>query len=120
MGESVAAIGPSATGYLLSQPEHKAIRYKWSVKDQQLDLEVLSQKDLQLESIYLNLRVGNLEQALKGLTLIQQESLLNQWQKLGYLNFLKSYDLTHKHTLNWRGFLMIDSMAQNIYSYKRL
>jgi oxygen-independent coproporphyrinogen-3 oxidase len=56
-GKSVAAIGPSATG-LLRFNDHQALRYKWKTQSPEVQLEELSQKELQLEDLYLRMRLA--------------------------------------------------------------
>ncbi len=53
-GETVAALGPSATG-LLALPE-EAWRYKWRANGVEYDREVLGTQELRMERLYLSLR----------------------------------------------------------------
>lgn len=104
--ESVAAFGPSATGYVVLAPNEKALRYKWATKDESFDLEILNSEELKMEVVYLKLRVGNVSAAISELSQDKQQQLLAKWAALGYLEL---------HTLNWKGYLLIDSIVQDIY-----
>lgn len=53
--ESVAALGPSATGYL---KEH-SLRYKWKVKSAEFTKESLNDEQVKIESLYMKLRVSD-------------------------------------------------------------
>lgn len=102
--QTVAALGPSATGLLME--ENHAYRYKWKTTSADFELEELDEKALKLESIYLNLRTN------KGLEL--QSSMLNlvqNWerQKLAQI-------INDRVILTPRGFLLMDSMIGNLFT----
>lgn len=112
--KSVAAIGQNATG-LLSSPE-KVIRYQWKSSSSDYVIEELSGESLRIEQVYLGLRhKGDFDLA----SFFASESeklnkLLNQWDKLGYLDKNSAYHLTSK------GFLMLDSIIGDLFSQDML
>ena len=101
--QSVAAFGPSATGLLAE----KRLRYKWKVGSPLLDAEWLTEKEFKLEQIYLKLRTNlglNLEEN-------RLEKLAEKWVDKGVA---KIYD--GRVILNAKGFLIMDSLMDEIFS----
>lgn len=98
--ESVAAIGPSATGIL--REGDSAIRYKWDNGKPEYSVERLSQKELDLEDLYLKLRTN------QGVD-FKDDRLLKKWSEQGYL---KS---TSPLVLSARGFLLLDSIMNDLF-----
>lgn len=104
--QSVAAIGPTATGYL-SLSKTEAIRYKWKVSQADVETEILTEKELDLEETYLHLRTS---QGWAPQNLQNYEGLFRQWQTQGYGEFREG-----KMTLNSTGFLMLDSLMDDLF-----
>ena len=107
--KTVAAFGPSATGFLA---ENK-LRYKWKPNSPQFDLEELNESEYKLEEIYMALR------SMKGLELDNLEpnfvEVLNSWEKR------KIGKITGgKFRLNSQGYLILDSLMNELFSLKLL
>lgn len=103
-GESVAALGPTGTGYL-AKSAIEAIRYKWKVSSPEVEVEYLTEKELSLEKLYLGLRTSD------GLSLSREYScLIESWVKQNYANV--DNDLVKLTSL---GFLMLDSLMDDIF-----
>jgi oxygen-independent coproporphyrinogen-3 oxidase len=100
-GSSVAALGPSATGFL-NQGE-RGLRYKWKTSDSSMEQEQLTLKELNFEKLYLSLRTN------LGLDIDQlnshNRSIVTNWigRNLAIQEKQKIY-------LNSRGFLLLDSL----------
>ena len=105
--ESVAALGPSGTGFLNFENK-KGLRYKWKNKEMSFSQENLDQEALNLEKIYLSLRTKN------GISLTNNslKSLSCSWEKrnLG----IRKEDWFH---LNSNGFLILDSLMNEIFAH---
>lgn len=106
-GESVAALGPTGTGYLVLSPE-TSLRYKWKVSQAEVEIENLGIKELELEKTYLSLRTSDGIPFKKGM-----EELLSTWQQLQYA---KREDQQIK--LTTLGFLMLDSLMDDIFRWE--
>jgi oxygen-independent coproporphyrinogen-3 oxidase len=106
-GVSVAALGPTGTGYLALQPG-KAFRYKWKVSAAEVEAELLGPTELALERTYLELRTGRgwtpsvLSPGL--------EKLLQRWQELGYGQLLRG-----TFRASPLGYLMLDSLMDDLF-----
>jgi oxygen-independent coproporphyrinogen-3 oxidase len=105
--ESVAALGPSGTGYF-SLTDQSAIRYKWKVTKPDLEIENLGDKELSLERIYLSLRLssGWRPEVLQGDLLGQIKS----WEQQGYAEWSDGVV-----KLTSLGFLMLDSLMDDLF-----
>ena len=113
--KSVAALGPSATGFL----SEERLRYKWKPNSPQIEIENLSEADLQLERVYMNVRssVGLDLQLLNknehALTMLLP--LIERWKKNDYAfvenGFVK---------LTSKGYLLLDSLMSDLFSLKLL
>ncbi len=104
--QSVAALGPTGTGYFALSHE-KAIRYKWKVSGAEIELENLSEKELDLEETYLHLRTSK---GWRPKMIQRYEALFSQWESQGYGEFSAG-----KMTLNSLGFLMLDSLMDDLF-----
>lgn len=104
--ESVAALGPTGTGYF-SLNEKKAIRYKWKVSQAEVEIEELGESELSLEKTYLELRTSYGWKPEKPEKLMK---VLEQWESRGYGQFSEG-----KMTLNSLGFLMLDSLMDDLF-----
>ena len=110
--ESVAAIGPSATGFY----SESRVRYKWKTKEAKVELESLDEEAFKLEKIYMAMRSSEgLAPALFDGKASYVE-LTKKWQKNGYveINLLGHVNLTSK------GYLILDSLMNDLFSLKLL
>ncbi len=103
--ESVAAIGPSATGFI-SQTK---TRYKWKTKRAAYQIENLSQNEYLLEEVYMSLRIN------RGLPLDYFKTdefarIAQNWEHRG-LGIVKNGRII----LNSRGFLVLDSLMNELF-----
>lgn len=106
-GEAVAALGPTATGYIPLSHE-KALRYKWKVTKPEVEIENLGLAELKLEEAYLSLRT-NLGWRPSGLS-PKISQVFEQWQTQGYGTFSGE-----KMVLNSLGFVMLDSLMDDLF-----
>ena len=102
---SVAAIGPSATGFL----KEEKFRYKWKVKSAEIVEERLTEDELFLEEVYMGLRIND------GLS-------LNKFSESEFSTIAKEWserDLAtledNKVKLNSKGFLILDSLMDELF-----
>ena len=100
-GSSVAALGPSATGFL--NQDTLGLRYKWKTSDSALEKEVLTQKELNFEKLYLSLRT-NIGLQIADLT------ELNKLVVESWIDRDLAVRENEKIRLNSRGFLLLDSL----------
>jgi len=110
-GESVAALGPSATGFL-SQGD-KGIRYKWKNKTDGFVVEDITPEKFRLEKFYTALRTQEGLDPLEffaGAELQKWEELGKKWEKAGYIKTLKP-----RMTLTPKGYLMMDSLMEDVF-----
>jgi len=112
--ESVAALGPSATG--LIKKDRVGIRYKWrSSLVPSYNIEQLSKKEMELEKIYLQLRTNI------GITLEMFSNNLNKdhWEKLTlkWMNSKVIIEKEKKYFLTSKGYLILDSIMSDIFNY---
>lgn len=100
-GETVAALGPSATGYLAEQ----RLRYKWPGMNLKLDLEKLTEEEVRLERLYLNLRTD------RGIDPNEcgDQKLWSALIEKGWLEGVQHLRATP------RGYLMMDSIMDEIF-----
>ncbi len=106
-GESVAALGPTGTGYL-AVGEKKALRYKWKVSKPVVEIEELGESELNLENMYLSLRTS------QGLEISPElYPLYQEWMRKNYAfedgGFIK---------LTSSGFLMLDSLMNDMFVFE--
>lgn len=106
-GESVAALGPTGTGYL-NLGKDKALRYKWKVSEAEVEIERLGRKELELEEMYLGLRTSLGWSPMEPTQELKQ--LFRSWQTTG----LGTWD-GKKMILNSQGFVILDSLMDEIF-----
>ena len=112
---SVAALGPNATGLLVDKD--RATRYQWKSISLGVSEEVLEGSSLIIEKLFLGLRHKNkfdffsIFKEEEKLSLIDE--LLEHWKKLGYIE-----SSSHRHgvDLTALGFLMCDSLLDDVFS----
>lgn len=121
--ESVAAIGPSASGFLFE----KSLRYKWKNKQLNFDVENLNQNQLKLEKLYLKLRT---DRGIDGRNFFKNDELqsfLNLkklWSEKGLLKSSSaSGSLSDSHdasvVLNSKGMLQMDFFIDEIFRFAK-
>ncbi|MFZ4712722.1 MAG: coproporphyrinogen-III oxidase family protein [Bacteriovoracaceae bacterium] len=100
-GASVAAIGPSATGFF--HQENQALRYKWKTTDHAFERERLTEKELKFEQIYLGLRttLGLKESNLS----VQNVAVCDAWISRKLATKSEGF-----YRLNSNGYLLLDSL----------
>ncbi len=107
---SVAALGRSAVGYL----SEKAIRYRWDTSKESFATEFLTDKQKQIESIYLSLRLDKGVDISKYLDQEKSDKFFNICQKWVDRKFISKKG--SKISLNSKGFLLMDSFMGDILS----
>ncbi len=96
LGESVAGLGPTGTGYFAHSKE-KAYRYKWKPSKAEIEPEELSKSELDLERIYLRLRLSQPFKANEITANSSFKELLGAWQSSGLVQKLgDSWRMTPK------------------------
>ena len=104
--QTVAALGPSATGFLAE----KKLRYKWKIATSDMELEQLTSEQFNLEKLYMALRSSEgIRLSEYVISESKQKELIERWAKLGYLA-----DKSDLIRLSSRGFLFLDSVLDNI------
>lgn len=106
-GESVAALGPTGTGYL-NLGTDKALRYKWKVSRAEAEIENLGAEELELEETYLRLRTS--EGWRPRILTEKLRRVFETWEKANYGKFSED-----KFRLNSLGFLMLDSLMDDLF-----
>lgn len=108
---TVAALGPSATGFLLEEK----LRYKWKTNTPVMEIENLSDSEFLLEKIYMGLRssIGI------DLNIFKSEGdilnkLITKWQILQ----LALVDQNKHLTLTSKGYLILDSLMNELFNLK--
>lgn len=111
--KTVAALGPSATGFFSSSGH----RYKWLVNQVAIQSEVLTPEELRLEKVYMNMR------SFEGLDLQELlhnrsdlDRLISKWKAQDYILEHKAKKLV----LNSKGYLVLDSLIDELFSAKLL
>lgn len=106
-GESVAALGPTGTGYL-SLGNDSALRYKWKVTKPDYEIELLGKEELKLERMYLGLRTSDGVELKNGLL-----EVVENWTQAQY-----AYVEGDRIKLTSLGFLMLDSLMDDLFRLK--
>jgi len=109
MGESVAALGPTGTGYFAEGVT--AWRYKWKPSRAEIEAEPLSAKEVLLERVYLRLRLDHPFTPTELLPLDAEAflALLRRWQERGLAEGDKSWKLTPQ------GWVILDSLMDELF-----
>lgn len=111
--ESVAAIGPSATGYLASSNK----RYKWGVSEKKISWEELNAEQVELEEIYMGLRSQQGLKLSKIREILPKESkkaldeLRQRWQEQSFIEN-PSKDLIRATS---EGYLILDTLMDDLF-----
>jgi oxygen-independent coproporphyrinogen III oxidase len=108
-GDSVGALGPSATGFL--SLGNLGIRYKWQTKTSEFSLENIGPEEYKLERLYTLLRT---DEGISGSDFFEETEkwthLVKKWDSLGYLNKKEE-----RITLSSKGYLLMDSLMDDIF-----
>ncbi len=111
--QTVAALGPSATGFLAE----KRLRYKWKTNSPVPEIENLKEEEFQLEKIYMGLRSSD------GLDLNSfapaddvDSKFVNKWVREGKATVNDKRLLT----LTSEGYLLLDSLMDELFSLKMI
>src|SRR5690606_19082650 len=110
--KSVGAIGPNATGLL--NLEKTALRYQWKTQSGSYVTEELSKNSFDLEKMYLGLRTSegfNFSSVFSPSQLKKLDEFVPFWQKREFIHSWNNWTLV----LTPRGFLMIDSVMDDIF-----
>lgn len=105
--KTVAALGPSATGFLAEE----RLRYKWKTKEAKMELENLEISEFKLEQLYMSIRAEGLN--LK--KLIEENS---EWKTLSekwVVSGLAKIDVDKNLKLTSQGYLLLDSLMNDIF-----
>ncbi len=107
--QSVAALGPTAVGYL--DQEKEAIRYKWKPSAPEVEKEILTLKDIKLEQLYLRLRTSEPISAQRlSLEPNAFERRIEKWEARG---------LCERVARGWRmkpeAWVILDSLVEDLF-----
>ena len=105
-GESVAALGPSAVGYVADI----GMRYKWPSRHDEPEIEQLDQSAIKTEKLYLQLRlkegIGDISEFISEKNHTKYERQYQLWFSQGWAQ----RDTPQQLRLTAQGFLMMDSV----------
>jgi oxygen-independent coproporphyrinogen-3 oxidase len=104
---TVAAFGPSATGFLAEE----GLRYKWKTKEAQMEIETLTDAEFQLESLYLALRAEGINLNDK----IQKDSRWKEISEKWVSNGWASITTDNHLSLTSKGYLLLDSLMNDLF-----
>ena len=101
---TVAALGPSATGFLAEEK----FRYKWKTLSAEYDSEVLTNEQYQLEKMYMALRSS------VGINLNEYpHPVFRSWIEKGL-----AIEVNQQLLITSRGFLLLDSLLDELFLLK--
>jgi len=113
--ETVAALGPSATGFLAES----RLRYKWKTQKNihqpnLYEVETLDEEAFRLEKIYLALR------SMQGLNLREvfanEEKAIKIFNRFKEFQYLRNESKIDSIVLNSRGYLLLDSLMNDLFN----
>lgn len=108
--KTVHALGPNATGFLRTGGD-SAVRYQHKPSGTGISVEKLGATELKLEEVYLGLRTNRGLDLKDFFAAAQIEKLSKKWSDLGYVESCCEGRLI----LNPKGFLMIDSLMDDLF-----
>jgi oxygen-independent coproporphyrinogen-3 oxidase len=108
--KTVAALGPSATGFFAEDK----IRYKWKTKDAVMDIEILDPNEYKLEELYMSLRSAGLNLKKLSQSNMKWHALGQKWVGDG----LALIDKEEHLKLTAKGYLLLDSLMNDIFLSK--
>jgi oxygen-independent coproporphyrinogen-3 oxidase len=109
--ESVACLGSNATGLICDNS--RSVRYQWKPSGEGVTSELVEGTSLEIEKIYMKLRTsGGLELSyFAGENQAHFQKLVALWQERKYVDSLCNNSIH----LSSRGFLMLDSLMDDIF-----
>ena len=110
---SIAALGPSATGYF----EKARTRFKWKTLNNDVDLEVLTESEAKMEKFYLGIRTSeglNFEEFFNSKELPRAMGLSREWEKKGQCSIDKN-----RVKLTSRGYIIMDSLMDQVFMHTK-
>ena len=111
--ETVAAIGPSATGFLAEEK----LRYKWKTKDAQIEIENLDEEAFNLEKAYMALRSSEgLDLKMFAGKEVLADAVVSKWED----DELATLGNDQRVYLTSKGYLLLDSLMSDLFSFKLL
>ncbi len=113
LGESVAALGPTGTGYFALGPE-RAQRYQWKPSRAEVEIEVLGEKEVTLERTYLRLRLDKwswAEQLMPGHE-APLSALMRRWEERGLAETRPDGSFRLRPT----GWVILDTLMGELFS----
>lgn len=108
--ESVAAVGPSATGFL----KEIKTRFKWKIKSDDYQSEILTEEEMKLEDLYLRMRIN---EPFNFLPFFKEENhqkileLIKTWSHSGLVVCANS-----QLSLTPKGFLVMDNLLDQFFT----
>ncbi|MCT4642239.1 MAG: radical SAM protein [Bacteriovoracaceae bacterium] len=106
---SVAALGATATGFI--NLKNKALRYQYKSSGSGFHLENLNESQLELETLYMNLRSSmGIDKGLFDSE--DKQKVLKKWNNLDYLIFAE-----RNIVLNSKGYLVLDSLMDDLFNH---
>lgn len=108
--ESVGALGANATG-LISRNK-VATRYQYKPIKEDFHLEELNEEELLVERVYMGLR-SKLGFDFSSYDRENIDKVFDRWKKLDYVKSINDYHVE----LNSKGYLMLDSLMSDLFSY---
>jgi oxygen-independent coproporphyrinogen-3 oxidase len=111
--ESVMSLGVSATGYL----REISTRYKWLASKSDYSKEVLSSSEKKLEDVYMALRINRpIDLSMYIENIENLKNLISKWDEQGLLGYRDETSIS----LNSRGFLILDSLLDDMFKFNLL
>ncbi len=110
--ESVAAFGPSATGFLNTTKT----RYKWKPLKSEFDIEKLTEEEFKLEELYMKFRTNkglNFDHYFSKEDRPKVDALVADWSKQGLIE-VSSEGL---HRLSSKGYLSMDGLMNQLFAH---
>jgi oxygen-independent coproporphyrinogen-3 oxidase len=108
--ESVAAIGPNATGLIVK--DNEALRYQLKSKSLGISVENLDKEALDLEELYMKFRTSEGVDLSKYISHENIGILIKKWTNSLYVKRQSNHNIV----LNSKGFLMLDSLMDDIFN----
>ena len=109
-GESVAALGPTGTGYL-NLSSDSALRYKWKVSRPDIEIEKLGEAELSLEKAHLSLRTS--DGWKPEFFSAKHDEIFNHWVHQSYGSYHEG-----RMRLNSQGYVLLDSLMDDLFRAK--
>lgn len=109
--KTVAALGPSATGFLVEDK----LRYKWKTKEASMELENLTSEELRLEELYMSLRSLGIDLNAKIAEDENWKALSAKWVE----KKLAKIDEKGHLSLTSQGYLLLDSMMNDSFCLQK-